>query len=122
MIPGNCPPYRSQPTSSFCCSAIELFTFGRWPSHDSGEPGFCQYLSLPHLFLLDSGSPVGFLLDCYWISTNFLKRDFHIFFHFPSYWTPTRLLLDSHWTPIGLQLNLHKVNAMDSYWIPNHFV
>ena len=86
------------------------------------HPAIIQYLSLPHLFLPDSGSPVGFLLDSYWISTNFLKRHFHIFFHFPSYWTPTRFLLDSHWTPIGLQLNLYKVNAMDSYWIPNHFV
>jgi len=61
-----------------------------------------QYLSLPHLFLPDSRSPVGFLLDSYQISTNFPKRHFHIFFHVPSYWTPTGLLLDSYWTPAGL--------------------
>jgi hypothetical protein len=88
-----------------------------------------QYFSLPHLFLPDSGSPVGFLPDSYWISTIFPKRHFNTFFQFPSYWTPTRLLLDSYWTPTGLLLDLNKIpesecNASDigflpdSYWIP----
>ena len=90
-----------------------------------------QYLSLPHLFLPDSRSPVGFLLDSCWIPTKFPKRPFHIFFHFPqldSYWTPTGFLLDSYWTPTELQLNLnkcHKLNAvviLDSYWIPTGFL
>ena len=48
-----------------------------------------QYLSLPHLFLLDSRSPVGFLLDFNKISTYF-------FISFP-----TGLLLD----PMGLQVD-----------------
>ena len=73
-----------------------------------------QYLSLPHIFLLVSQNPVGFLPDSYWISTKFPKRHFHIFFHSlptgDSYWTPTRLLLDSYWTPTGLLL--------DSHWTP----
>ena len=91
-----------------------------------------QYFSLPHLFLSDSGSPVGFLPDSYWNLTIFLKSHFHIFCNvdsywnptgilLDSYWTPTGLLLDSYWTPTGLQLNLDKKNEMlqlDSYWIP----
>ena len=85
-----------------------------------------QYLSLPHLFLLDSGSPVGFLLDSYWIPTKFPKRHFHIFFHFPqldSYWTPTGFLLDSYWTPTELKkMSQTESNGsdtgflLDSYW------
>ena len=55
--------------------------------------------------------PTGFLLDFNKIS----KKAFSHIFSFP-------FLLDSHETPSGLQLNLYKVNAMDSYWIPNHFV
>jgi hypothetical protein len=57
-----------------------------------------QYFSLPHLFLPDSGSPVGFLPDSYWISTIFPKRHFHTFFNS----LPTGLLLDSYWIPTGL--------------------
>ena len=80
--------------------------------------GLKQYLSLPHLFLLDS----------YWIPTNFLKMHFHIFFHFPqldSYWTPTGFLLDSYWTPTELkQMSPTECNGsdtgflLDSHWIP----
>ena len=65
---------------------------------------FCLVtVSLPHLFLPDSGSPVGFLLDFNKIS----QKAFSHIFSFP-------FLLDSHGTPSGLQLNLYKVNAMDS--------
>jgi len=60
-----------------------------------------QYFSLLHLFLPDSRSPVGFLLDSYWISTIFPKRHFHNFFIS----LPTGLLLDSYWTPTGLLLD-----------------
>jgi hypothetical protein len=55
---------------------------------DSGKE---QYFSLPHLFLPDSRTPVGFLLDSYW--TPGLQLD--------SYWTPG-LQLDSYWIPTGL--------------------
>ena len=56
-----------------------------------------QYLSLPHLFLLDSGSPVGFLLD----SNKISKKAFSHIFSFP----PTALLLDSYWIPTGFLLD-----------------
>ena len=49
-----------------------------------------QYLSLPHLFLPDSRSPVGFLLD----SNKFSKKAFLHIYSTP----PTGLLLDSNWT------------------------
>jgi hypothetical protein len=58
---------------------------------------YAQYFSLPHLFLPDSRTPVGFLLDSYW--TPGLQVD--------SYWIPTGLL-DSSWIPTGFLL--------DSYW------
>ena len=51
--------------------------------------------------------PTGFPLDF----NKFSKKAFSHIFSF-------LFLLDSHWTPMGLQLNLYKVNAMDSYWIP----
>ena len=69
--------------------------------HDLGVIESFQYLSLPHVFLLDSRTPVGFLPDSYWISTNFPKRHFHIFFHS----LPIGLLLNSYWTPTGLPLD-----------------
>jgi hypothetical protein len=53
-----------------------------------------QYFSLPHLFLPDSRTPVGFLLDSYW--TPGLQLD--------SYWIPTGLL-DSSWIPTGFLLD-----------------
>ncbi|EDR04525.1 uncharacterized protein LACBIDRAFT_330426 [Laccaria bicolor S238N-H82] len=61
-----------------------------------------QYLSLPHLFLLDSRTPVRFLLDSR-TPVGFLldfnnsskKGNFH--------------LLDSYWTPTGLQLDFNKI-------------
>ena len=120
---------------------LPYYYLGSWEWNISGSSchslllssNFLQYLSLPHLFLPDSGSPVGFLLDSYWISTKFLKRHFHIFFHFPSYWTPTGLLLDSYWTPMGLQVDSNWTYTkwmqwiptgflLDSYWTPHHFV
>ena len=59
------------------------------PDHpNTWNPDLYQYLSLLHIFLLDSWSPVGFLLDSYFF------RYFYI-----------SLLLDSHWTPLN------------SYWI-----
>ena len=47
--------------------------------------------------------PTGLLLDF----NKFSKKAFSHIFSFP-------FLLDSHGTPSGLQLNLHKVNAVDS--------
>ena len=76
-----------------------------------------QYLSLPHLFLPDSRSPVGFLLDSYWISTNFLKRHFHIFFHFPSYWTPVCLWSLLEIPSNGLPNFISK--SAESTWTPH---
>ena len=111
---------------------LPYYYLGSWEWNISGSSchslllssNFLQYLSLPHLFLLDSGSPVGFLLDSYWISTKFLKRHFHIFFHFPSFWTPTGLLLDSHWTPTELkqcECNASNIGfLLDSYWTPTY--
>ena len=80
------------------------------PSHSNGFhiKGSLQYLSLPHIFLLDFN--------------KISKKAFSHIFSLPSYWTRIGLLLDSYWTPTGLQLNLNNVNAMlqtlDSYWIP----
>ena len=119
----------------WCCftdfhSMVELLEI-RQPDHPTIYTA-TQYLSLPHLFLLDSGSPVGFLLDSYWIPTKFPKRHFHIFFHFPqldSYWTPTRFLLDSYWTPTELkQISQTECNGSDtgflleSYWSIIQFI
>jgi hypothetical protein len=80
-----------------------------------------QYFSLPHLFLPDSRTPVGFLLDSYW--TPGLQLD--------SYWIPTGLL-DSSWIPTGFlldfQSNRSPVGILESSRSPtgllldfNHF-
>ena len=75
----------------------------------SGDGLTCQYLSLPHIFLLDSETPVGFLLDSrtpvgFLLDfNNFSKKG--ILTYFFSY----GLLLDSYWIPTGLQLDLNKI-------------
>ena len=92
--------------------------------HTSHPTHFKQYLSLPHLFLLDSGSPVGFLLD----SNKISKKAFSHIYSFP--WTG--LLLDSYWTLTELkQLSQTESNGSDTgflleyhyYWhdISYHF-
>ena len=63
--------------------------------------------------------PTGFLLDF----NIFSKKAFLHIFSFPSYLTPTGLLLDSYWTPTELkQISQTECNEsdtaflLDSYW------
>ena len=59
--------------------------------------------------------PTGFLPDF----NNFSKKAFFHIYTFPSYWTPSGLLLDSYWTPTGLKQISQTYNLQ--LLTPNHF-